>query len=98
MPKTTIDKAFTYHPPRPGQPLQYESLRQQARQLAESIVHNVPDSEERTQSLCRLREAIMWANAGIAIHGPPWDGFANRPAQDPPATPGKAISHTGNSA
>ena len=62
-----IEKAFTYHKPHDDQQERYKIIRDKAKQLAYHIYHMTPDSVERTKSLIRLREAVMWANAAIAI-------------------------------
>jgi hypothetical protein len=67
-PKTTeqIAKAFTYHSPKDDQPLRYQSLRVDAKVLAENIVSACPPSRERSLAMTKLEEAVMWANASIA--------------------------------
>ena len=57
---------FTYHPPRPDQIPYYNAIREQAKGLAESIAIMVPRGVERDRSIEALREAVMFANAGIA--------------------------------
>ena len=63
------DAIFTYHTPKPGQPEQYQLLRDTAKQLAFLILDTVPPSTEQQVALNKLREVVMWANSGIAIHG-----------------------------
>ena len=65
----TIDKienSFTYHPPKEGQNVRYEKIRQQAKDLAFMIYESVPESRERSIAMGKLEEAVFWANAGIA--------------------------------
>lgn len=61
-----IEKNFTYHAPKPGQPEQYTALRNKAKELALLIDEMVPDSREKSLAMTKLEETIMWANAGIA--------------------------------
>lgn len=61
-----ITQAFTYHAPKPDQIPRYNSIRDQAKQLALHIDENCPDSREKSVALTKLEEAVMWANAAIA--------------------------------
>nr|ALS90840.1 MetaGeneMark_Unknown Function [uncultured bacterium] len=63
-----IAKTFTYHAPKGDQATRYEFLRTKARLLAAVIVDNCPESRERALALTNLQQAIMWANASIAIN------------------------------
>lgn len=66
MPIAEIEKRFTYHPPKEGQPQRYEHLRERFKEMAYVIVHECPDSRERSLALTKLEEAIFWSNASIA--------------------------------
>ena len=66
-----IKNAFTYHPPKPGQPERYQHLRDDGKYLAESIDDNCPESREKALALTKVEEAIMWANAAIARNEDP---------------------------
>lgn len=61
-----IEKAFTYHPPKGGQPERYTALRDKAKEFAEMIDAQCPNSRERSVALTKLEETVMWANAAIA--------------------------------
>ena len=61
-----IEKAFTYHPPKDGQPEKYEAIRSEAKLFAIIIDGLVPDSREKSLAMTKLEECVMWANAGIA--------------------------------
>lgn len=61
-----IENAFTYHPPKEGQPSKYTSLRNNAKDLAMMIDTLCPESREKSLALTKLEEAVMWANASIA--------------------------------
>lgn len=64
-----IENIFKYHTPKDDQPDKYERIRGEAKHLAYQINQLCPDSEEKAEAMKRLREAVMWANASIAIHG-----------------------------
>lgn len=70
MPKPTfnIENIFQYHAPHGNQTERYGVIRATARSLAHVIEHNVPDSWEKSLALTSLQQAVMWANAGIAIN------------------------------
>lgn len=61
-----IEKAFTYHSPKFGQPEKYAAIRAQAKSFAYLIDGMVPDSREKSLAMTKLEECVMWANAGIA--------------------------------
>ena len=61
-----IEKRFTYHPPKEGQPAIYQSIRGAAKNLALQINEACPDSREKAIALTKLEEFVMWVNAGIA--------------------------------
>lgn len=61
-----IEKAFTYHAPKEGQPQRYVAIRGKAKELAELIGESCPDSREKSLAFTKIEEAVMWANASIA--------------------------------
>lgn len=61
-----IDRIYTYHPPKPGQPERYGKIRAKAKELAELIDAECPQSRERSIAMTDLENAVMWANASIA--------------------------------
>lgn len=63
---TELLTRFTYHPPKPGQPEQYEKIRGMGLVLAQLIRDATPDSREQSLAMTHLEEAIFWANAAIA--------------------------------
>jgi hypothetical protein len=66
--KMDIENTFTYHSPKGNQPERYETIREKAKELAHIIEDNCPDSREKSLALTNLQQAIMWANASIAIN------------------------------
>lgn len=63
-----LDNTFTHHPPTGNQAERYVFLRAEAKRLAEAIVTNTPASAEQTLALRAVQQAMMWANAAIAIN------------------------------
>jgi hypothetical protein len=61
-----IEKRFTYHPPKDGQPKKYSQIRCEAKSLAELVAELCPESREKALALTKLEESVMWANAAIA--------------------------------
>jgi hypothetical protein len=68
MPKLDLDNIFTYHAPHGDQTTRYAILRNQAKAFAHDIERECPDSRERSLALTSLQQAVMWANAAIAIN------------------------------
>lgn len=66
-----IERTFTYHKPQGTQPIRYEQLRDGAKILALMIDRSCPDSREKSLALTNLQQAVMWANAAIAINENP---------------------------
>lgn len=63
-----LKNIFTYHKPKADQPERYERLRSMALDLAMQINLDCPESREKSLAVTKLQEAIMWANASIAIN------------------------------
>lgn len=71
-----IERDFSYHSPKPGQPEKYQKIRDKAKELAYLILDLVPNGpdmpdnwqlgKEKNMAIMRLQEVVMWANAGIA--------------------------------
>lgn len=66
MSKEDLDNRFTYHAPKPEQPVKYEIIRDTAKQFAYLIEELVPAGRELSLSLTHLEEVVFWANMGIA--------------------------------
>jgi hypothetical protein len=64
-----LNKRFTYHAPKEGQPQKYEAIRAKALELAELLNELCPDSREKSLAVTSLEESVMWANASIARNG-----------------------------
>ena len=64
-----INNIFTYHAPSAEQLPKYEAIRAKAKELGQVIVDNTPVSADQTAAIRLLREAVMTANAAIALNG-----------------------------
>jgi hypothetical protein len=72
MPGLTLDdleEIFSYHPPAGGDAERYNLIRAGALKFAEIILDNTPASPDQTVAIRKLREAVMTANASIALKG-----------------------------
>lgn len=66
-----LDNWFSHHPPRDDQQvLAYQKIRAAGLGLAAVVLHRCPEGRERDTSIEKIREAVMWANAGIACGEP----------------------------
>lgn len=65
-PHNDIERNFTYHAPKPGQPERYAAIRAKAKELAELIDAECPLSRERSIAMSNLETSVFWANAAIA--------------------------------
>lgn len=63
-----LDNLFTYHPPTADDVPAYERIRNAGKALAQAIVEDTPPSRERSTAIAKVREAVMWANAGRACN------------------------------
>jgi hypothetical protein len=62
-----VEELFTYHAPKEGQPERYQAIREAAKNLANVIIANTPASADQSAAIRHLREAVMTANASIAL-------------------------------
>jgi hypothetical protein len=61
--------AFSHHELDDGQRSRVAAIREAFMLTAHAVIANVPVSADRTAVLCKLREAMMMANAAIALGG-----------------------------
>jgi len=66
MKSAVIENNFKYHAPKDGQVEKYHQIREKAKELAYLIDELCPISREKSLSMTKLEEAVMWANASIA--------------------------------
>ena len=64
-----VNHWFTYQTPSQADVLNMGAIREQARQLARTIVRSCPPSADRSAAIRHLREAVMTANASIVLGG-----------------------------
>lgn len=64
-----LDDVFTYHAPDAEDLRAYQAIREDAKQLARTIMLNVPGCADRSAAIRKLREAVMTANAARALKG-----------------------------
>ena len=64
-----VDAVFTYHSPDSDQEAAYKAVREDAKLLAETILNVAPVCADQQAALRKLREAVMTANAAIALKG-----------------------------
>lgn len=67
-PKEKIEREFTYHKPFGDQPERYVKIRDKAKELALLIAELTPSCPDQTVAIRKVREAVMTANAAIAIN------------------------------
>ena len=63
-----LENTFTYHSPCGDQPSRYEALRNSAKAFAETVLMNTPECDDQSAAIRKIREAVMTANAAIAIN------------------------------
>ena len=63
-----LDNVFTYHAPFGNQAPRYERLRAAGKEFAQVIQGLTPASPEQTIAFRKVQEAVMFANAAIALN------------------------------
>jgi hypothetical protein len=71
MTNEQISNTFTHHSPFGDQAQRYERIRAKARELATEFQACIPPSREASLAFTNLQQAVMWANASIAINEKP---------------------------
>jgi hypothetical protein len=64
-----LEHVFTYHPPSPDTLPRYQVLRERGKALAAAIVQLCPEGVDQSAAIRKVREAVMTANAAIALGG-----------------------------
>lgn len=67
--RENLDDIFSYHAPKAGQPERYIAVRSAAADFARAIIDNCPDCADRAAAVRQVRQAVMTANASIALEG-----------------------------
>jgi hypothetical protein len=65
----TLDEIFKYHAPNNEQLIHYERIRDAARSFAYVIIANTPKCADQSAAIRHVREAVMTANASVALNG-----------------------------
>lgn len=68
MPKLDLDNLFKYHAPKSDQVERYAVIREAAQSFAEVIQMTTSESAEQTLAIRKVHDAMMQANAAIAIN------------------------------
>ena len=65
--RENVFDVFSYHEPTSEQLVRYEELREAARNFASMILQHAPPCADRSAAIRHVREALMTANAAIAL-------------------------------
>lgn len=68
MDQAELDNIFSYHPPKSDQPARYVAIRDAGKALAQTILDSTPQCPDQSAAIRKVREAVMTANAAIAIN------------------------------
>jgi hypothetical protein len=64
-----LEEVFSYHSPDADQRKAYHDIRLAGRILVENIIVHAPICADRSAAIRKVREAVMTANAAIALRG-----------------------------
>lgn len=64
-----VEEVFTFQPPDAQQLEAYNAIRPAAMELVKLILKHVPPCADQQAAIRKVREAVMTANAGIALRG-----------------------------
>ena len=64
-----FENIFRYHAPSGDDPAKYEAIRTAGKALAYAIAENTPKCADQTAAIRKVREAVMTANAAVALKG-----------------------------
>lgn len=67
--RPNLDEIFKYHAPSEDQIPKCRAIRDAAKIFAAVILNNTPQSADQSAALRKIREAVMTANASIALDG-----------------------------
>lgn len=62
-----VGHLFTYHPPTPDQVPRFEAITEAARNFAQVVVDNCPETDRTERAVDKIIEARMAANASLAL-------------------------------
>ncbi len=64
-----LDDVFSYHKPDLDDLAKYHTLREAAKVFAQVVLDNTPNCADRFAAIRKIREAVMTANAAVALKG-----------------------------
>ncbi|MGB8887117.1 MAG: hypothetical protein WCC87_10370 [Candidatus Korobacteraceae bacterium] len=64
-----LDNIFSHHAPKGDQVDRYQELRLAGKQFAKMIERHTPPGADQAAAIRKVREAVMTANAAIALDG-----------------------------
>ncbi len=64
-----LNTIFAFHPATPEQTDAYLEIRARAQDLADAILRNTPVCGDQQAAIRKVREAVMTANAAVALGG-----------------------------
>ena len=64
-----LQHIFTHHAPGPDDVARYQAIREAGHSLASVIVANTPACADQSDAIRKVREAVMTANAAVALGG-----------------------------
>ena len=68
-PTPDLDHLFKHHPPTgPEQIAQYQRIREAGKAFAAVLLAETPAVPDQSAALRKVREAVMTANAAVALH------------------------------
>ena len=63
--KKHLDTKFRYHKPFVDQPVRYAEIQDAAKLMTQTIMENVPKTNERQLALDAIKVSVFWAKEGI---------------------------------
>ena len=69
MTEEMLEHVFSYHKPTPEHIPKYEAIREAAKVFARVVSENTPAGADQSAAMRKIREAVMTANASIALGG-----------------------------
>ena len=64
-----LDHIFKYHAPKGDDLEKYQKIRDAGKAFAEVVLQNTPTGADQSATIRCIREAVMTANASIALEG-----------------------------
>ena len=70
FPKPDLAHLFEHHPPQNDMEIErYRRIREAGKAFARVILNETPGCADQSVAIRSVREAVMWANASIALNG-----------------------------